>query len=180
MIRSVLFVALLVTSGNAIVRRADKPDADYLALGANMSAVVSIGRLGDATLVRRDWLLTAAHVARAVATGRGGDSVRIGARNYFVDRVAIHPQWTDMGKHDIALLHLSKSVTDVAPMRLSRRADERGMVATLVGHGGSGVGSSRERIEDGMRRAATTRIDSVNAAWIYRNRRVSERQLRCQ
>ncbi len=170
MFRSLAFVALVsswTAVGSAIVRRADRADAEYLRLGARVPAVVAIGRLGDATLVRSNWLLTAAHVARAVASGRGGDSVRIGDRNYAVDRIAVHPLWTEMGSHDIALLHLSQSVRDVAPLRLSRRSDERGKIVTLVGHGGSGIGSDRVRVEDGQRRGATTSVDSTDAKWIY-------------
>ena len=50
-----------------IVRRHDRPDSAYVALARRFPAVGSIGRIGDATLIARKWVVTAAHVARAAA-----------------------------------------------------------------------------------------------------------------
>jgi hypothetical protein len=58
-------------------------------------------------------------------------------------------------------------VNGVTPVAIYRGDGERGVVTTIVGHGGSGTGNSRERVEDGKRRAATSRVDSVSSAWIY-------------
>jgi hypothetical protein len=148
----------------AIIRRGDREDAKYLAAGARYSAVVALGRAGDATLIAPQWLLTAGHVAAAV---RNRASVTIGGRDYPIARVVVHPEWRELGPHDVGLVQLARAVDGIAPIALNRSATERGAIATLVGHGGAGTGDSRARTEDGRARAATSRVDSVSAAWLY-------------
>jgi hypothetical protein len=106
-------------------------------------------------------------VANAIRGGRGPQAVVIGADSYAIDRVAVHPAWRELGPHDIGLIRLARAVRGVSPMVLYRGASERGTIATIVGHGGTGRGNSRERTEDGRARAATSRVDSVSAAWLY-------------
>jgi len=149
----------------AIVRRADVSDSRYLELGARFPAVVALGRAGDATLIDYQWLITAAHVARSRAPV--GASIRIGDEDFPIDYVALHPSWRDLGPHDIALIHLAKPVKTVKPMSLYSGASEKNSIATLVGHGAMGTGNSRQRTDDDKRRAATSRVDSVDASWLY-------------
>ena len=150
-----------------IIRRADRPDSAYLAAGARYPAVVAIGRLGDGTLIAPRWVLTAAHVANALGNGRGPRALRIGGRDYTIERVVVHPKWRELGPHDVGLVRLAAAVNGLTPVPLYRAAGERGVVATLVGHGGSGRGDSRDRVEDGRARAATSRVDSVSRTWLY-------------
>jgi len=82
-------------------------------------------------------------------------------------RVILHPRWRDLGEHDIALIELTTPVTAVKPVPLYRGSDERNAIATIVGHGAHGIGNSRQRTDDGKRRAATSMVDSVNRAWMY-------------
>lgn len=159
--RSLAFVLLFVPLH--IVRRADVPDDRYLTLGAKFPGVVAAGRSGDATLIGDQWLLTAAHVARNL----GRAVITIGSAKYTIDRVVLHPSSLDLGRHDIALLHVSRKVSDVKPAGLYRDSNERSSIATIVGHGSSGTGDSRRRVDDGRRRGATSRVDSVTAAWLY-------------
>jgi len=126
--------------------------------------VIALGRAGSATLIAPDWLLTAGHVAAAV---RHRGSLTVLGREYPVQRVEIHGDWRELGPHDIGLVRLGRRVEGVNPLGLYRGAKERGVVATLVGHGGAGRGDSRARTEDGRTRAATSRVDSVSAAWLY-------------
>jgi hypothetical protein len=147
-----------------IIRRADRPDARYLEAGAKYSAVIALGRVGDATLVAPQWLLTAGHVANAFRTR---PSVDIAGRAYQIDRVAVHGEWRELGPHDVGLIRLREPVVGVMPIPMYRRTTERGSIATIVGHGGSGTGASRDRNEDGRTRAATSRVDSASSAWIY-------------
>jgi hypothetical protein len=102
-----------------------------------------------------------------VSNGRIGTHIVIGSGRYTIDRVVVHPQWRELGPHDVGLVHLARPVTNVAPIGLHRVRTERGQRATLVGHGGAGRGDSRERTEDGRARAATSRVDSTSSAWLY-------------
>jgi hypothetical protein len=164
-VRTIALLGLaLATVPPTIIRRGDRDDAKYLAAGARYSAVITLGRAGDATLIAPHWLLTAGHVAAAV---RNRASVTIGGRDYAIARVVVHPEWRELGPHDVGLVQLARAVDGITPIALNRSATERGAVATLVGHGGTGAGNSRTRTEDGRARAATSRVDSVSAAWLY-------------
>lgn len=91
---------------DAIIIRHDRDDAAYRALGARYAvAVGSFGRRGDGTLISTQWVLTAAHVA----AGRLPSSFRLD-RDYAVERVVLHPDWTDGGPHDLALVKLAAGV----------------------------------------------------------------------
>jgi hypothetical protein len=149
-----------------IIRREDVADSSYIALGATQPAVIALGRFGDGTLVAPNWILTAAHVARAVDR-RGVASVRIAGREYGVSAVVLYPDWREMGPHDIGLVRLTSSVRGITPVRLYRGAAERGTIATLVGHGAGGTGGSRTRVDDGIARGATSRVDSVSRHWLF-------------
>ena len=162
--RTLAAILIATIASTPIIRRGDKPDARYVAEGAKHTAVVALGRVGDATLIAPQWLLTAGHVANAV---RNRQSVDIQGRSYKIDRVEVHSAWRELGPHDVGLIHLAEPIAGVTPMSLYRGAGERGVVAMIVGHGGSGVGDSRERVEDGKRRAATSRVDSVSTDWLY-------------
>src|SRR5687768_14097584 len=160
-----LLISLALVSAD-IIRRDDVADSAYIALGNAHPAVVALGRFGDGTVVAPDWILTAAHVAHAIER-RGLPSVRISGREYGVSAIVLHPHWRELGRHDIGLVRLTSPVPGITPVRLYRAAAERGTVATIVGHGAAGTGSSRARVEDGLARGATSRIDSVNAHWLF-------------
>src|SRR5215210_4649717 len=108
-----LLSALLLLVSVNIVRRADVADARYLELGSQFPAVMSLGSAGDGTLIGNQWLLTAAHVARALERRATLPTITIGAARYRVDRVVIHPSWIERGPHDIGLVHVSGVVRGV-------------------------------------------------------------------
>jgi len=164
---SLIASSFLPRAAPPIVRRADRADSAYVALARQFPCVGAIGTLGDGTLIAPRWVVTAAHVARGAQRRMSPVTVRIGTRDYAVTAVFIHPDWTDLGAHDIALLQLAEPVGGVAPVRLFDRADEAGGIAILVGNGKTGTGASRTRIDDGVWRAATSRIDSTDAASIF-------------
>lgn len=161
------FMFALLLTPFAIVTRHDVADMRYINLGTGFPAVVAIGRLGDATLISSRWLVTAAHVARSLSTSSRLETIRIGGKVYTPGRVILHPLWRDLGAHDIALIELTRPVTTVKPIPLYRGSSERNAIATVVGHGAYGVGNSRQRTDDGKRRAATSTVDSVSDAWIH-------------
>lgn len=159
-----MMAALLFTPD--IIRRHDVPDERYLALGSRFPSVVPLGRAGDATLIAPEWLLTAAHVARAFER-RPGATVLLGGAEFGVSFVVRHPAWRELGEHDIALIRLAKPVSGVQPLPLYRGNREHDQIVTIVGHGGTGTGESRARTEDGRRRAATSKVDSVSTSLLF-------------
>ena len=158
-------VALVVPTTEPIIRRADRPDSAYCQLGSRSRALVSIGRAGDGTLITPQWVLTAGHVARSVSGQKR--SVEVGGVTYHVAATFVHPEWTEMGPHDVGLLRLESPVRGVTPMPLYRGRAESGRVAILLGHGQAGTGAARDRIEDGKARGATSRVDSADSQWLY-------------
>lgn len=161
--RAFLILAIAAPALRGIIVRHDRPSQDYLDLGARHPAVCRVGtRMGDGTLIGGRWVLTAAHVARGLVRRGPSPSVYCGDREYRVVRSFRHPKWSDMGPHDIGVLELEKPVTGIKPLELYRRSDEAGRVATIVGHGRTGVGNSPERHEDGRKRGATNRIEEAD------------------
>ncbi|MEM7416226.1 MAG: trypsin-like serine protease [Gemmatimonadota bacterium] len=145
-----------------IVRRHDRPDADYLELGAQFPAVAQLGgRMGDGTLIRADWVLTAAHVADGMLR-RGSRSVVLGGESYEARDIYLHPDWGQMGPHDVALIQLDRPVVGVAPMALYRGDGEAGEIAIILGHGRTGDGRTGPTGEDRRRRGATNRIETAD------------------
>lgn len=165
-LESALFLVIAAsTTVSAIIVRHDVAEERYRALGEKFPAVSNFGRAGEGTLVGDAWVLTAAHVAAGM---RRDVQIRFGDDSYGVDRINTHPEWKEMGGHDIALVRLSRSVTGVAPLPLYERQDESGRQVVFVGHGGTGTGlTGPQRPEDGLKRGATNMVDSADADWLF-------------
>ena len=149
---------------SAIVIRHDVSDDRYRAMAARFPAVGHFGRAGTGTLVAPSWVLTAAHVASRLRSA----TFTLGERPYAIQNVTLHPDWKAMGPHDIALVRLAAPVADVPPLTLYERDDEAGREVVFVGHGGTGNGvQGVRRDEDGLKRAATNRVDRVDADWLF-------------
>ncbi|MEP6573607.1 MAG: trypsin-like serine protease [Gemmatimonadota bacterium] len=146
----------------AIVRRHDRPDSLYLALGAKYPAVGTVGHRGDGTLIAPTWVLTAAHIAANLDTSRV--RVTLGGREYAIRQAIVHPAWHELGPHDVGLLELAEPVTSVEPLSLYDGHDEVGKTAILVGHGDVRPegGHGGEWIRDGRARAATSVVQGVD------------------
>ena len=154
-----VILALSIPASSPIVRRSDRPDSAYCNLGSRARALVSIGRDGDGALIGSRWVLTAGHVARSLSTREEGmKSVEVGGATYEVQQTFVHPEWTEGGPHDIGLLYLTRPVVGVIPVLLYRDTAEKALVATMPRHG---------QTEDGKACGATSRVDSVDAQWIY-------------
>ncbi len=159
-------LALMVIPPNGsgeIIRRHDVADSAYVSYGKRFPAVGKVGRLGDATLIAPRWVLTAGHIASRILVGAQPVSVVIEGESYTIDSVVVHPDWREMELPDIGLIRLSRAVEGVEPILVLRDAIAPGLLLTLVGHGANGVGDSRVRAEDGVRRAATSALDSSSA-----------------
>jgi hypothetical protein len=154
---SVLLAASPATRpADHIVIRHDRPDSLYRALGERFPSVARIGRRGDGTLIAPRWILTAAHVA--LGADRAGITVALGGRTYAIERVVVHPDWRELGPHDIGLILLREPVAGVTPVSLYRGTDEAGRVATIVGHGDTRTGLGGPWQSDGRVRGAHSRV----------------------
>lgn len=157
-----LLMAALLAPPSDIVIRHDRPDSLYRALGARFPAVARVGRAGDGTLIARRWVLTAAHVAATINLQRA--RVIIGGREYLIRRAVPHPEWRELGPHDIGLLELAEDVAGVAPLPLYRGRDEQGRTVILVGHGDTRTGLGGPWQSDGVARGATSLVESIEDA----------------
>ncbi|MBT8401195.1 MAG: trypsin-like serine protease [Rhodothermia bacterium] len=154
-------------ANDVIVTRHDRADSLYLELGKQFGAVGKVGRGGDGTLIAPEWVLTAAHVARGMQRRSKNLEVVLGDKNYSVLQVILHPDWRDMGPHDVALLRLAHSVEDIDPIAVYTGNAELDQIATLVGHGDTRTGLGGEWVMDGERRGATNKVDRVDEQWLY-------------
>ena len=163
---SLAVAALVSFHASAIVMRHDIAEQRFLDLATRYPAAVEVrpgnGDYAEGTLIAARWVLTAAHVASAVAPG---DLVVAGGKSYQVEQVFIHPDFHELVfkdmPFDIALIRLRLPVTGVEPASLFVGQELADTVVTLVGRGGFGTGMVGLRGEDRRLRAATNRIDAV-------------------
>jgi len=152
------------------VGRNDVPASQYLQLGSS-TLYASVGRIAEATangnysgsgtLIAPNWVLTAAHmVDDATAL-----TLTFGGVTYTADKWVANPSWTgNLGAgYDLGLIHLTKAVTGITPATRYTGSSELGKVATFVGYGMTGVGSTGATTFDGRKRAGQNTIDRLQA-----------------
>lgn len=168
MLRVVGLIALALCHSvavSAILIRHDRPDAEYRKLGERFAAVGTFGRAGTGALIGDRWVLSAAHV---IAGMRRDATFDIGGRRYVVERRITHPEWKEMGAHDIGLVLLADPVPNIRPLRIYTGADEVNQTIVFVGFGGTGTGETGpQQSEDGLKRGATNIVDRVDADWLF-------------
>lgn len=156
-----LALAALPLSAGAIVIRSDVDDSAYRIPASAFPALADMPGEGHGVLIAPRWVLTAAHAAPM----EGMDAeVQVNGQPYRVARVFVHPGYRRLpdalgqaalasgnpgpihaflaASDDIALIQLETPVNGVAPVPLYRCDDEAGMIATLVGKGATGTGST--------------------------------------
>jgi hypothetical protein len=165
---SFLLVAFAVTSASfAIVIRHDRDDAKYRELAKQFKAYGDVVEAGS-TLVDKSWLLTAGHVATTI-TPYSSFAV-VGGHEYMIDRVVMHPDYIKdgyRGRRDVAMLHLTKPVTDVEPVLLYRKDDEAGQIVTFFGRGMTGNGQTGPTAQDTSMRGATNKLERVDDRSVF-------------
>jgi hypothetical protein len=144
----------------AIIRRHDKPDADYVVPASRLAAVGKISPDGEGVLIGPRWVLTAAHVATSAPPE--AISVTFGGIEYGAADALAFPGW-DGRRHDLALIELERPVRGVEPLKLADDALEPGMRVTLAGRGDHGDAERGIVGNDGKFRLATNIVDAIEA-----------------
>ena len=141
---------------------------DPLEFAKEFNSVCKVGvRGGDGTLIKKNWVLTAGHVAEGMFIESGGDLMV-----YFdngsqtgVKSVFLHPKYESMGKFDIALLELKEDINAIPALGIYVDRDELGKEIFLAGHGDKPK-TDGTWIKDGKLRAYKNVIDKVNETHI--------------
>ena len=102
------------------------------------------------SLVREDWVITAAHCVQgespgsfSVVVGLNNVNATAGAITRYPDQIIIHPQYSSNSlNNDYALLHLSQPVTTFEPIQLctDTNHDEEPVISTTMGWGATSSG----------------------------------------
>lgn len=160
----------LASPVRAIVTRHDRDDRAFLELARQYPSTAKLrpasrpnGPGDTGTLIAREWVLTAAHVAAGL---KAGDVVEIAGATHAIAAIVRHPEWQTNAdiRVDIALVRLTEPVTATEPVRIYDRDDEAGMIATFVGRGGNGTGLTGPSAEDRQLRAATNRVERADGS----------------
>jgi len=160
-----LLLTILSATGpfsQAIVIRDDVGDsgAQTLATSSEYASVGKLNRAGDITsgvLIDPLFVLTAKHL---VPDGAPGNAFvfSIGGNDY------TSAGYTLSGADDLAIIRLQLPVTNVTPALVYTGSAEVGKVATLVGFGEGGVGTTGPAGGRGIKRAATNLISATQDA----------------
>lgn len=161
---NLIAILMVVCNAWAIIIRNDRNDSNYRELGKSFPAVgMILPRAGAGSLIAPQWVLTAAHVAASLKIPA---AIEFDHKTCTIKDRILYPGWKDREPNDIALLKLAQPLQDFAPVSPYVSTDEVGQTITLVGYGGTGTGLTGRRNEDGIKRAATNKIESADHEWL--------------
>lgn len=156
----------------SLIVRHDISDEQFIVLGKDYPQICHLAN-GEATLIRKDWVVTAAHAAIILQKQLQNGTLpqlSINKTKYDVEKVILHPDFT-MSRtkiaNDIALIKIKGAVKNIPAAKLYKKQDEKGQQITIVGRGDFGTGLSGPIKQDKITRAATNKIDGTSAQWIY-------------
>lgn len=168
-----LLAALTVSASTAIIIRHDVGPARYEVAASSYPAVFFLEQQGNrkvcaATVVHRQWALTAAHCVAETLLGdtlaNGRDfGVRVAGQIREIDAVIIHPEFDidSSADVDLALLRFKRASAVPRPIPIRLREVELGATVSLLGWGYFGLGTTGRQYNDGTLRLATNRITEV-------------------
>lgn len=156
-----IIVLAAAPHSEAIVIRDDVGDSGAMALGASAAydSVGMLNRAGDITsgvLIDPMFVLTAAHVIPSGAAANAF-TFTVGGNNY------TSAGYTLSVTDDLAIIQLAAPVPNVTPALLYAGSSEVGELATMVGFGLGGVGTTGGTGVRGTKRAATNIIDYADS-----------------
>ena len=167
--RLLLAAAILAASfpAAAILIRPDRDDAEYLELANKYAPSVLLNAPdGEGVVIAPRWILTAAHMAKALQEMKPVPKIPIAGRDQEIQSFHIHPDWRKGNPaSDIALIYLKRAVSGVEPAALYRGTDEGGKTVVIVGHGYTGkIGGKPLPKEqwDRKKRAAINTVDRIS------------------
>ncbi|WP_379654259.1 trypsin-like serine protease [Pseudoxanthomonas sp. UC19_8] len=187
--RILLLVLLAVPFGaGAIVIRDDVDDAKYRVASSEFPALVDLPGEGHGVLIAPQWVVTAAH---AVMWQTEIKQVTLNGTPREVERLVVHPgyrkpsqalldqalatwDWTLFrvvlsSSDDIALIKLTRPVTDVTPVALNEGEDEFGQTIRILGAGATGNGIKGYEFSSPHRtalRRAYNKVTSADGRWL--------------
>jgi len=142
--------------------RDDVPDSDYVALG-NEAAFAAVGAFssgvwnGSGILIDPDWVLTAAHLI-----GGSSATFTLNGTAYTSTQIFIEPGASVSSGTDLALVHLSSSLTAIPPAMLYTGPSIFGQTATFVGYGFTGTGLTGYQISFPTQKRGLQDVVDVN------------------
>ena len=157
------FCLMLLSCFSQTSKKQISNSSDPVEFAKEFTAVCKVGiKGGDGTLIEKNWVLTAGHVADGMFKRTNGNlSVYFeNGTEYKVKNVFLHPKFKPMGLYDIALLELENNVKDIVPIKINVDTNEFNKMIFLVGHGDKKKPDGTW-IKDGKLRGYTNIIDQV-------------------
>jgi hypothetical protein len=163
-----LLLAVASLPAAAILIRPDRDDAEYQELATKYPASILLNAPdGEGVLISPRWILTAAHMVKALEEMKPLPRITIGARAYEIQSLHSHPDFRKGNPaSDIGVIYLKRAVDEeIEPVPLYREKDEGGKTVIIVGHGYTGkIGEKPLPKEkwDRKKRAAINTIERIS------------------
>ena len=160
----IILSAIITTTSCAQNTSTESNLTNPIEFGKEFTSVCKVGvKGGDGTLIEKNWVLTAGHVAEGMFNRSNGNlSVYFeNGEEYKVKHVFLHPKFEPMGLFDLALLELENQVLNISPTKIYLESNELNQQIILAGHGDKRQ-TDGSWIKDGKLRAYTNIVDEVN------------------